>query len=75
MSVRWSIDGLFGRDMKSAARHFVVPALAGSGVAILEVAKTGVFEPASLLNAGIVALISFGIRFLQRFSTDTTSAV
>ena len=70
MSARWNIDGMFGKDVKSAARHFVLPLVAGGAVAGLQAAQSGVFDLTTMKGAAITSIIAGVIRLLQRFTTD-----
>lgn len=74
MSVKWSLDGLLGRDMKSIIRHLVLPLVAGAGVAALQTAQTGSFDFVQMKGAVLVSVIAAVVRLLQKFCTDTTSS-
>ena len=70
MSAKWNMDN---KDMKSAARHFALPLVAGAGVAALQAAQSGVFDLTAMKGAAITSIIAGVIRLLQRWTTDISA--
>ncbi len=68
MSARWEWNS---KDIKSAARHVILPLVAGGAVAALQAAQSGSFDVVAIKGAALTSLIAGVIRLLQRWSADT----
>jgi hypothetical protein len=68
MAARWSWS--WAKDIASAARHTVIPIIAGAGVAALEAIKSGQIDPAQIQTAVVTALVAGAIRLVQRYASD-----
>lgn len=69
ISPRWS----FKNSLKTTIRHTIMPLVAGSAVAALEVAQTGQFDPKAMKSAAITSAIAGVIRLFHVFVTEQKS--
>ena len=66
-SSKWWING---EEVMSAVRHTVIPILAGGALGALQAMQTGTFDLVTIKTAGVTAIVSGVIRFLQKFTSD-----
>lgn len=68
MSAKW---GFNKDDLKSVARHTVIPILSGGVIAGIEVAISGTATIITVKTAFLTAIGSGVINFLKRWSSNT----
>jgi len=64
MSPNWSLNL---NDLKSVARHFVLPVISGAVVAVYDKYQAGTVDKATLTTAALVAIGAAAIRLIQRW--------